>query len=474
MNQGRPPYGDPSQWGQQPSAGQGVQGQYTPGQMPAQGSYQQPYGQAPYGQAPYGQQPYPQDGAQNPYPQGPYEQPQMYQPQTHQAPESYAQQSWQPYGQQAYGQADNPMYQQAQQNGQPLQQGYYQQPQQPVPGMYYPAQGYSGYVSSSQEAGPSGPAVGEVLMKVALFGVLPVLFILGVLLKAPVLCWLYIAGAAVSIALMWLRDIVGDRLRLIATVVGGVLAAVALVTALIGAPADPVTQQSQGTVSGGSVSGGSGTGMVLEETATPTLTPTLTPDPYAETGAALEVLQSFFYYWHVNNDEAMLELCAPSWRSAQSNPLEALFAIRLTRTPEDDCEITLSGSEADTMRTAKVKVTIDKHNNRTPQRYAFNVILLKEDGVWYIDPRSLESNETESATTPKTNPTATQPVRNTGAPNLTLYYNPRGGSYYHIDGDCDRVNATYKPMVSFLYSQVNQSPYSALDPCPYCSAPARE
>lgn len=495
MNNGHPPYGDPSQWGQQPAAGQGSPAQPAPGQYPAQpGGYQQPQSgvngyQQPYGQTPYGQQGYQQTYQPQAYEQAQayQQQAQTYQQQAHQAQESYAQQSWQPYSQQPYAQqgygqpygqggAGGPMYQQAMQNGQPLQQGYPQQnPQEPAPGVFYPAQGYSGYVSSTKVKQPSLLS-GEVIVKVVLFGVLPVLFILGIVLKAPVLCWLFLAGAAAVIAAMWLRPLVGSSLRLVSTLVCGVLGVVALVTALGGVPESGTADQQGGTQSvGAGQSGGLNTGLVMEYTATPTVTPTVTPDPYAEASAAEEQLQSFFYFWHVNSDEDMLALTAPSWRNSVSNPAEELFRIRLNRTPLDDAEISISGSEADTMRTAKVKVTIDKNNNRDPERYSFNVIMLKEDGIWYVDPRSLQSNEKATETTPATNPMPTQPVLNTGAPNLVLYYNPDGGEKYHIDPNCDSVNTRWKPLAGqFLYSQLNEDPYSALEQCSVCGAPLRE
>ncbi len=475
MNNGYPPYQDPSQWGQQPPAGQypGQQGAYQQPQGGANG-YQQPYTPNPYGQQGY-QQPY-----QQAYQQPVYQQPESYAQQAHQQPESYHQQNWQPYQQpyanQGYQQpyAGQNMYQQGMQNAQPLQ-GYPQQnPQEPAPGVFYPAQGYSGYVSQSKPKQPS-PLSGEVIVKVVLFGVLPVLFILGIVLKAPVLCWLFIAGAAAVIAAMWMKPLVGSSLRLAASLVCGVLAVVALVTALSGAPAQEQGQQQNGVPGANAgVNGGLNTGAVQQATDTPTPTPTVTPDPYAEAGAAVQQLQSFFYFWHVNNDESMLALTAPSWRNSVSNPEEELFRIRMNRTPLDDADITIGGSEADYMRTAKVKVTIDKNNNRDPERYSFNVIMLKEDGAWYVDPRSLESNEKDTETTPATNPMPTQPVLNTGAPDLMLYYNPDGGEKYHIDPECDSVHTRWRPLQGqFLFSQLNDAPYNEFEQCSVCGAPLR-
>ena len=487
MNNGQPPYGNQPQWGQQPAAGQYPQqtGSYAPPNVP--GAYQQPYAQPGYGQQFAQSQPMPA---------------QTYQPQSHQA-QPYQQQNWQPYGQQAqqpyqqqpyaqggyqqpyaqqgypqypqngYQQPEQQVYQQAQQNAQPLQQQAYQQPQQPQGGQFYPAQGnYSGYVTGPAEGG-ANPINAEVITKVVLCGVLPVLFLLGVLLPNQVLCWIFLAAAAATVAAMWLRDLVDGNLRLVSTMIAGVLAIVALVVAINGPGRPQQTQNDAGrtpTNQSGSAMGGS---MTWEDVATPSPSPT--QDPFAESGAAAEALQSFFYFWHVNNDESMLALTAPSWRNEQEDPLKALFTIRANRTPSDDAQIvSISGDEADDTRTAKVKVTISRNiSGRSSEVLSFNVVLLKEDGVWYIDPRSLTSNEVIS-TTKGTNEMPTQPVLHTAQAATVLYYNPDGGSYYHIDPNCGKINARYLPLKGqFLYSQLNDAPYSELDNCTYCGAPLR-
>lgn len=494
MNNGRPPYGDPSQWGQQPAAGQENPAQYVPGQSAygqyaqQQGSYQQPYQQG-YGQQAEQSQPW---------------QPQTYQPQTHQAQESYQQQSWQPYQQGGYqqnayqqggyqqsgyqqsayqqpyqqqGYGQQPMYQQAMQNGQPLQQGYPQQAPGTQPaGQFFPAQGYSGYVTQPAAEDKGMPISGEVIVKVALFGVLPVLFLLAVLFKQPVLCWVFLAGAAATVAAMWLRELVDANLRLVSTMICGVLAVVALVVALNG-PGKAQEQQG-GAGSPGSLqnTGSYGVDATWENTPTPSPTPTVTPDPYAESGAAAEQLQSFFYFWHVNNDENMLALTAPSWRNQQADPQKALFTIRANRTPAEDYQIVdFSGSESDTVRTAKVKVTISKNiTGRDPELYAFNVVMLKEDGVWYVDPQSLVSNEKVTNTQAAYNTTPTQPVARTGTPDMVLYYNPDGGSFYHADANCSKIDKKYLPLQGqFLYSQIDETFYKDLEQCFACDAPRR-
>lgn len=496
MNNGQPPYGDPSQWGQQP--GQNPAQPYAPGQYPQQpGTYQQPAAPAGYEQQ---------------YGQSQSWQPQTYQPQAHQPQASYQQQSWQPYGQQggaaqpyqqnAYQQPyqqgsyqqggyqqgaqsgypqqpyQQPVYQQPQQN--PYQQGMQNvqplqqiQPQQPA-GQYHQAQGYSGYVSAPGDGSLLSAITPEVIVKVALFGLLPVLFLLGVLLPSQPLCWIFLVAAALTVAAMWLKELVDSNLRLISSLLCGVLAVVALVVAING-PADkkeqqgttgPATQSSQSsTMQGGSV-----------PTWENTPSPTPAVDLYAESGAAAEALQSFFYFWQINHDENMLALTAPSWRAQQADPLTAIFKIRANRTPVDDPEIvSIDGTEQDTVRTAKVKVTISRNiYGRDPALMSFDVVLLKEDGAWYIDPNSLASNEVV-ATTKATNAMATQPVLNTAQADTVLYYNPDGGSYYHYEANCGKINSRYLPLKGqFLFSQVNDAPYKELEPCTYCGAPWRD
>lgn len=476
MNNGYPPYGDPSAWGQQPAAGQEPSAPMNPGQVPM--------GQYPVQPNPYGQQ-----SGMNGYPT--YAQPgqnqqeyQTYQPQTHQAQEYYQQQSWQPYGQQGYGQQayGQQGYGQQPYGQQTYPQGYTQQdPQQPVPGQFYPAQGYSGYVSAPKKKAQAQPLSPEVIMKVVLFGVLPVIFLLGVLIPVQALCWVFIAGAAASAAAMWLREMVDERLRLVASLVLGVLGVVALVVGINGKPDNKNnTQPPQGananvTDSMGNASGSYGVNMSWEDPNTGAGTSEATPDPYMEMDAAEEQLQSFFYFWRCNNDENMLSLTAPSWRNSCTNPQQELFRLCANRTPLDDLQvISLSGSDKDTIRTAKIKISMDKNIGRDPQTYYFNIVMKKEDGVWYVDPQSLESNETETPTPAAANPTATQPTLYTGTPNMVLYYNPEGGSYYHKDPNCQKVGSQYKPLRGqFYFSQINDAPYNELVPCSPCGAPRR-
>ena len=462
MNNGQPPYGDPSAWGQQGN-------QANPGQYPVQ--------QNPYAQQGYVQQP--QQGMAG-YSQ-PFQPVETYQQQAHPQQQTYQQQNWQPYQpQQSYQQpVQQPYY--GQMNVQPnyQQTGYQQQPQQAYPqfnqmGQQMPQQGYTGYTgyhSQPQEKRFELPF--DLVAKVILFGVLPVLFILALVLGVPALKWVFLGGAVAGIILMWMKDVVTPNMRLTTTLVLGVMAVVALVGALSGNPAEGKGNQGNPNAGQNMIQQQNQGNMPLYDQTTPTAQPTATPAPEDAAEDAVEQLMSFFYFWSVGNDEAMLSLTAPSWRNSVENPASALFVLLLNRTPQDDYEVT-SITPGDAMRTATVKVTINKNDGRASMdRYAFKVIMKKEDNVWYVDPQSLASNEKETATqtVASANTTPTQPPLYTGTPTTILYYNAKGGELYHLDPDCQSVGKKYKPMAQFMFTELGQSPYSELRPCNVCGAP---
>ena len=132
-----------------------------------------------------------------------------------------------------------------------------------------------------------------------------------------------------------------------------------------------------------------------------------------------------------------------------------------------------SGSEADDSRTLTMIASIDKGTGKAPQPYRYEVLMLRVNGTWYVDPASLSSaTEIKEAVTPTVQitlmPTYTPDMA------LRLYYNPDGGSYYHKNQECTKVAVKYLPLKgTFLYSQLNEPQYSNLKPCDGCNPPAR-
>lgn len=484
MNNGRPNYGNQPGWGQQAQQPNGYaqQSQQT-GYQPRgsfQQSYQQPQGYQQQGGYPPQQsyQPYQQQGGY----QQPYQQryPQGY-PQQNQQPQQGYQQG---FGQQnvGYGQYQQPRpgYQPiTKQSQSPYMQGY-QYPQGGQP------QGY-GYTQPMQRVQPKPAIRLETVAMIVLCGVLPVLFILGLVFPGmPVLKWVFVALAVLSVAALWIKPLVASNVRLTFTGVYAALAIVALVSALTGTPPlDSAAGTNQAANQGGQVtSQQQGSSVTTQQQTSNALGNWTTEAPATVTtpapndplnNEAVEQLKSFFYFWSVNNQDNMITLCAPSWQRSVSEPKKALFSILQNRVPLEYEVEKISGTENDTARTVTVTAQIDKQNGRDPQKYRFQVIMKKEDGTWYVDPASLESNVVETTPAVTINITAEPPPAAVeGSPDTVLYYNPDGGSYYHIDANCPSTKAKYLPFKGqFKFSQINEDKYRDLSPCVDCGAPLR-
>ena len=509
MSNSRPPYdgvGDAGQNPQQPGFNQGNEPpmQGYGGYAPQNNSYgqQNPYGQgyAPqngYGQQGYNQpyqQPYPQ--TEQPYDQQGFVQPGGYQPQGYQQP-GYGQMGYQQgysqptYGQQEYQQQgvqqpgyDQQAYQQPYNQQNYAQQGY-EQMEQPPQAQYTP-DGQRVY----QTSGRSGfrvqptnrsPIPWDTVAKIAMFGVLPILFVLSMVFAWTAVKWVVLVGAVASIVALWLRGMVTPNARLILSFLMAAAAVVCLVSALSSGTNDAQVPTQNGQVNNqmqqGGGQGGTALDVALSATDTPDPEPTPSPTPEDNSNECYDQLHSFFTLWKNNSVSQMVSLTAPSWRSTIKNQTveEALFGTILNnRTPVSWEFTNITGTANDVSRMVTVRATINKNNTLGESVYLWKVRMVKENDVWYVDPATLQSNEQESTATP-TNALPTQPVLNTSNPSLVLYYNPDGGTKYHIDPNCSSLAQRYRPLTaSFLWSQINDAPYSTLEQCSVCGAPLRD
>ena len=515
MSNSRPPYdgaGDAGQNPQQPGFSQGnyppaqgyaPNGGYAPNDAYGQGyAPQNGYGQPQYGQQgyadyqqPYGQQgyqqPYGQQGYQQPYGQQGYQQPygQGYEQQGYQQP--YAQQPYQqqPYDQQGFVQPGG--YQQPYEQ-QGYQQGYSQQNPQETD--LPPEQQYAQYTPDGQRVYPTSGRSGfrvqpaarreipwDTIAKVLMFGVLPILFILSMVFAWTAVKWVVLVGAVASIAALWLRELVTPNARLVLSLLLASAAVVCLVSALATNAADnqnPAQPNQSGQMQQGSTSGNN-LDVNLTATDTPNPAPTPTATPVDDSEECYAQLHSFFTLWKNNAISQMVNLTAPSWRSSIKGGTDAvtqkLFGEVLTnRTPVSWDFTAITGTSNDIARMVTVRAVINKNNTLGESIYLWKVRMVKEDGVWYVDPATLQSNEQESTATP-TNALATQPVLNTSHPDLLIYYNPEGGTYYHMDPNCESLNPTYRPLSGVIqWSQIEDDPYDKLEQCKRCGAPLRE
>ena len=144
------------------------------------------------------------------------------------------------------------------------------------------------------------------------------------------------------------------------------------------------------------------------------------------------------------------------------------------RTPKEFMLENITGTDADSSRQVTLRIKIDRNNGKEPVIYRMTVLMLKENSEWYVDPKSLQTNEVAETTDPNVTPTqAPTPTPYVDA-NTVLYYNPDGGELYHLDPNCRIINSRYLPLKGhFTYGQINDSPYSELKPCNVCGAPLR-
>lgn len=182
--------------------------------------------------------------------------------------------------------------------------------------------------------------------------------------------------------------------------------------------------------------------------------------PTAEAAApAAQRVSAFFAAWQQESVPDMLALCAPAWVKRQQSPEGALLALILDRTPGACDVVSVSGSEGDLTRTVTVQVRfVDRTGAAAEER--LQVPVEKSDGVWYVDPAFLSGSAPESG--------QEDGVRQ-------VYYNPRGGKYYHGKSNCPSVDKQYLPMTAIPWELLNTRQYYGLVRCPLpeCGAPER-
>ncbi|MBE5794457.1 MAG: hypothetical protein E7323_07235 [Clostridiales bacterium] len=332
---------------------------------------------------------------------------------------------------------------------------------------------------------PAQPSDPDALWKLYLFLLLPVLFVpcLFVPESMNALRYLFIALCVAGIGVIWYRKMFKDNTRILVTL-GYAAACIGLVVMLVmnGSPdtrqpgeTNPAQQQATQTFNANGESG-------AQPTFSPTPEPTPTIAPISEAQTRLE---AFMTNWSGARIEDMVRLVQPSWASTQDNPSNRLFVMLGNRTPLSYTIEEISGSDNDSSRTVSMTANIDKNNGKDPTLYRFMVLMVKEGGEWYVDPNSLASND-EVKNNEETNVvndsknTAAEdwelPPRQTVTPappaDQPLYYNPDGGSMYHLDQYCPSIRDEYLPLAgSFPYSDLGS--HRDLTPCLKCSAPTQ-
>ena len=212
--------------------------------------------------------------------------------------------------------------------------------------------------------------------------------------------------------------------------------------------------------------------------------------------AAESVMKSYMQCWQQENWESMVQYVTPTWRSAQTNPQLQLYWNHGGIWTLNNWTMTAQNAQlnADSI-TFSILADLSKSTAGTKITKRYEGIVIKdENGTWYVDPDSMrtgvEVKETASdvgaanaAAVAEDSALASQvTVSNSDTtaqtssvnPNMTLWYNSKGGTFYHLKQKCESIGKEYyDSMKSFTYGELNDSAYAKLKPCKTCDAPAR-
>ena len=318
------------------------------------------------------------------------------------------------------------------------------------------------------------------LLALMLSAVLPVLFLLALLISAPLLRWAFLIAAGLSVAAMWLLRAFVRNARGTLTVVYCALAVVIALSLFMDQAPEARKASSRVADSGAlfsdQVAPGALSALLNDGAATeaPTSAPSIS--------AAQQQLEAFFYSWAENDIPAMLQLCAPAWVAQQQAPSERLWQLMSQRHPLQYQVENVQGSEADTTRTITLKVSMAKEGHTEAELVRMQVLMFRVTDVWYVDPQSLGGTPIDEAAEAEKQQQQAQIVGTTIAPTATpnadanaqvLYYNSNGGKYYHSMPNCPAVDERYWPLDKFYYSDLNTAKFKNLLRCTKCNAPER-
>ncbi len=329
-------------------------------------------------------------------------------------------------------------------------------------------------------AGQRSFAVLQVLLTI----LLPLLFVVSLLLPSNTLYLSFVAISAGCLLLMWLLNAFVPNARMTLSLIHIAMILVCLFAVWMSPSSGPTANRQSGTTTAGVQEGDLSSiftqntdaglvGMAAQQSSISDFEVESTPNPGAAS-VAQQRLDEFMSAWMNNDFKKMVELSLPSWVSSQENPEQAMFFVRGIRMPLSFEFLSVSGSDADSTRTVNMQVRMDKSNGQTPKNYLMQVLMVRVNDQWYVDPNSLTSEQEVADATVTNVPVITVAPKITANPSLVLYYNPDGGVKYHANPECPTLDQRYRPLThSFYYSQLDEAPYSKLIPCTSCDAPAR-
>ena len=318
--------------------------------------------------------------------------------------------------------------------------------------------------------------------------VLPALFVLSMVLPdnnvRNVCKMLFLALSLVSLAIMWGFHAFGKNARYSVSLV---MIALMVISAVSLALTLPRNTGRTAASSSGSSAYFAGTSALDSLAVTPEDIGASSGEPDTArgdtaAGAAQMQLMTFMNYWGENDLDQMVGLCLPSWVNSKESPKRDLFFILTNRVPISYTIESISGSAEDDSRTITITCLIRKQSNSDPEYYRLQVLMIRLNNNWYVDPNSLSGTKVQASPAPDSPGTSAVTAVPTAIPTPTppvtdqtmVYYNPNNGKYYHVAETCDKVASQYEPMTGIYYKDLNSAKYKNLLPCPYCHAPERQ
>lgn len=105
-------------------------------------------------------------------------------------------------------------------------------------------------------------------------------------------------------------------------------------------------------------------------------------------------LYEFMCFWASNDLTEMLSRCTPDWKATQEDPMLSLYNILKCRQVTSYEVLSVSGTPADTVRSVECNIEINWNTGKPNVKYPYVISMVKEaDGLWYVDPTSLATDE---------------------------------------------------------------------------------
>ena len=323
-----------------------------------------------------------------------------------------------------------------------------------------------------------------------LVAVLPVAFLLSLLVKDTRLYWAFVLISLLCLGAMAMMKAFVPNARRVLGVIHAAMIAVALFAILVTVPPvnDAAIQQTQDLAS---IFSENTSASMVDMNQTQEESEEDTTADLGSASLAQQKLDQFMAAWSNKDYAAMVTYSAPNWVNQFESQREAetgIFHLSAIRTPLGYQILDVSGNDSDQTRTITMQASISKNDGRDPLTYNFQILMIRANNEWYVDPNSISSSQVvQPAMTPApvqdaailtaqgglsaaTEPPTVSAVRS----DTVLYYNQDGGEFYHIDPNCDSIGEKYKPLTAmFYYRDVSNETFKNLKTCPVCGAPAR-